>query len=58
MGYRRLITALPASMVFASVATTLTAIHPFIHHIEGGVLDSALEYLYIASLDAMGKVSR
>lgn len=49
----KLITEQAAATVFCGVACTLTGLHPFIHHLESGVLDSVLDYLYAASLNAM-----
>jgi len=49
----RFIVSQAASYVFAATAVTLTALHPAIHHIENGTLDSILDYLYVTSLNAM-----
>lgn len=44
-----------ASTVWAGTALTLTAIHPLIHHMENGALDTILNYVYATSLDAMNR---
>lgn len=53
MRFTKLITEQAAATVFCGVACTLTGLHPFIHHLEGGTLDSFLDYLYATSLNAM-----
>lgn len=53
MQFGKLITTQLAATVFAVTAVTLTGIHPFIHHLENGTLDSILDYLYVTSLNAM-----
>lgn len=44
-----------AGMVFMGTALTISALHPFIHHIENGALDSILDYVYATSLNAMNR---
>lgn len=51
----RFISSQLASAIFCGTACTLTALHPVIHHLEGGTLDAILDYLYAASLDAMNR---
>jgi hypothetical protein len=45
-------------LVFVSVAVTLTAVHPFVHHMENGTLDAIIDYVYASSLDAMNRNAR
>lgn len=57
MRLTRFIASQAAATCFCGVAVSLTAIHPFIHHLESGTLDAILDYVYAASLDVMNRTN-
>lgn len=55
MSLRNIVFDQTMGMVCAGTSLTLMALHPFVHHLENGALDSILTYVHAASLDAMNR---